>query len=373
MTKRSGTYTAALLAMVVAAALLLTAAPAHAASTVTIGEVTVPAGDTHVGDLTVTIGEATVSGHVTGSVRSSLGSITIRGTVGGDVVSTAGEIRIEAGGQVAGNVITTAGEVVIRGTVGGDVEQDAGEVRIAGEVAGDVRVRHGYVRLLDGAVVGGGVYVEEGWVERSSGATAGTVQVVRERREFGPSFGWDWSDGRLADSVWTFGMLNRMYTGWQFGRALVLLLAGLVALALFPQRLQRMSAEVSERPGRSLGFGVLALVAQPLVIVLLFISILGIVLVPFAIVGFLLLWLLGQIVAAFALGRALSAQAFGQDPQSWHEFARLAIGLLVLIVLSYVPLVGWLATAAAVLIGVGAVFTSRFGRRPTEAAPPPQV
>lgn len=365
--------------------------PAYAASTsLTIGEAIVDEGETHTGDLTVTIGEAIINGHVTGEVRNNLGAIVIRGTVGRHAVSSVGEIRVEHSGQVGGdvrtsagqitvrgdvggNVISTAGEIVVRGRVGGDVEQEAGEVRISGEVAGDVRVRKGVVHLLDGAVVRGGVYVDEGWVERSSGATANTISVRVERRDFDDVFipAWNWFDWSDYAHMPMFGVRQWFqFNGFmRFGRAVVLMIVGLAALALFPQRMQRMAEHASEQPGRSLGFGALGLVLMPVVVVLLIISILGIIVLPFAIIAMALLWLIGQLVAGYALGRAIAARLTGPDQKPWHEFAEIGLGVFVLVIIGYVPIVGWLASAAAALIGFGAVLSSRFGRPADPSTP----
>lgn len=364
---------------------------ALAANGVTIGEATVRRGETHSGDLTMTVGELTVEGDVTGEVRNELGSIVIRGTVGRNAVSSIGEIRVEQGGRVAGDVRTSAGEIVIRGDVGGrvtssageisirgrvgdDVELDAGEITISGEVGGDVRVRKGVVRLQSGADVRGGVYVEEGWVDRSAGASASIVEVRREVRDFGDRLfslheqGWPvFTRFDMLDGIW-FG--NWALGGfWRIGRAFVVLLVGMAALALFPERLRRMADQAAHQPGQSLGFGLLGVVSMPVVIFLLVISILGIIIVPFALVAMALLWLLAHIVAGFALGRAIAARIVSPEQEPWHEFAQLGLGLLVLAALGFVPFVGWLASGAATLIGLGAVLSSRLGRPSRGGAP----
>lgn len=375
-------------------AAVVLASPVHglAANGITIGEATVRSGETHSGDLSMTVGELTIDGDVTGEVRNDLGSIVIRGTVGRNAVSSVGEIRVEQGGRVAGDVRTSAGEIVIRGDVGGrvissageisirgrvgdDVELEAGEVTISGEVGGDVRVRKGVVRLQSGAVVRGGVYVEEGWVDRSSGASAAIVEVRREVRDFGNTlfrFGsahwpvfdhFDWFDG-IWLSNWSF------FSGFgRIGRALVILLLGMAALALLPERVRRMAEYATHQPGHSLGFGLLGVVAMPVVIFLLVISILGIIVVPFAIVAMALVWLLAHIVAGLALGRAVAARIAGPEQEPWHEFAQLGLGLLILAVLGFVPIVGWIASAAATLVGLGAVIASRLGQAARDGAP----
>lgn len=387
-------------AALVAAVVLTGPMPALAATSVTLGEASVRAGDIHHGDLTVTIGELTVDGDVTGEVRNNLGSIVIRGTVGRNAVTDVGEIRVENGGKVAGEVRSSAGEIVIRGEVGGrvktsageivvrgrvgeDIELDAGEVTISGEVGGDVRLRRGVVRLQSGAVVHGGVFVEEGWVERSTGVSVTTVDVRRERRDFSDGLSVGFFQLPQFDRIQVFdngfgpwSMYGQWFTPlaygglWRLGRAVVIFLVGMAVLALFPDRLRRMADRASDQPGPSLGFGLLGFVAMPLIIVLLIISILGIVAVPFVIVAMALVWLLAHIVVALTLGRAIAARLTGPDQAPWHEFGQLGIGLLILAAIGFVPLVGWLATAVAMLVGLGAVITSRFGRPANGGHPP---
>lgn len=365
---------------------------------VTVGEVSVARGETHTGNLTANVGVVTVDGHVTGEVRNNLGSIVIRGTVAQDATSNVGEIRIERDAQVAGDVRTSVGEITVRGDVGGnvtssageirisgrvggDVEQDAGEVRIDGEVAGNVHVRQGVVYLQPGAVVKGTVYVEEGWVSQGTDVSVNRIVIDRETRDFNiriGRFARDWgSNWREFEPLRSFGSAFFLGPGLAMGlmftfflRTVFLVLYGLAALALFPERMSRMADKVATQPFQSFGIGLLGLMLTPLLIILLIISILGIITLPFVVTGIILLGLLGSPVAALALGRALAERFLAPGQPRWNDFAHLGLGLVVLMVLTLVPYFGSFLSFIVMVSGFGAILLSRFGRAQANGQPP---
>ena len=266
-----------------------------------------------------------------------------------------------------------------------------GNVTVLGRVDDDVVAVGGSVRLGPKARVRGDVTAVGGRVDQERGASiGGTVNEVR----IGPQFNfkpWHVFDGMWFDGWDAIGNGFRLL-GTVMRVSLVLLLVLLIAL-IASRPVQRIADRVGRDPWISGFTGLLAqLLFIPVLVVtvvILAVSIIGIpllLLVPFAIVGFLVAMLVGFSGVALRVGR----WAVGHDRSA---FVALAVGVvlvsavaLVTRTLSLLPVPLWpiswiLALTAFVLeyaawtVGLGGALLTRFGTRgtatPFEVTPPP--
>lgn len=277
--------------------------------------------------------------------------------------------------------------------IGDAVVAILGTARVDGRVDGDVVAVGGGVQLGPKAVVRGEVVSVGGGVDRA--ATARIGGGVNEVRIGVPSFSphirwprydWSWLGSPFGAATDLITTLSRM--------GIVALLVVALA-AVLPLPVRRVSDRVTAEPWRA---GLVGLAAQllfvPLLVItvlVLAISIIGIpllLLVPFAVLGFVFAFLLGFAGTASAIGQAVSARLGGSTLKLvlaalvglavvWAltaiaRFAGLA-GLPVRIILSIVLVAGFIVEYVAWTVGLGGVLISRFGRKDTPGAnvPPP--
>jgi hypothetical protein len=144
--------------------------------------------------------------------------------------------------------------------------------------------------------------------------------------------------------------------------ALVSALATLVLLvvvaALFPAQIEKMLAYIDRGIIKSLSWGLLALLLVVPIIIMFVISLIGIPLIPLFLIVLAAAYVMGLAAASAFLGRKIlqSLRAKGAA-LPWEILA----GGLVLILVGWVPWVGWLVKLLLVLIGGGAVVATRFG------------
>ena len=323
---------------------LAAAEEVRAGDTVVIGE-----GET-VDGLTAFSGTVIVEGTVDGDLTAFAGDVHIAGTVTGDVNAFAGNVRIT--GTVDGDVNTASGNVFIGegATVEGSLSGAAGNLRIEGSVAGNVDAGAGTIVLGDAAVIDGDLRYG-GELQRADGAQVGG-DVVEEPRFVAPMFP-EW-----IGAVYAF-----------FAN----LLLGAVLLLAMP----RFSADVADRaitdPLRSGGVGLLALIAIPVALFVLLITIVGI---PLAIAGMfafgLLIWI-ATVYGRFVVGTWLLGLA-----NTENRWLALLLGLLVVGIVAQIPGLGGLIVLLVTVLGLGALATVTRDRRrnrrttPTETPPPSQ-
>ena len=226
-----------------------------------------------------------------------------------------------------------------------------GSVTVAGHVRRDAVAVGGSVTLLPGArvegdavAIGGAVSVEEGaTLEGDNVSLGGTIPTMVGSMT-------RWAVGGRPHLRSMFGFASRMT------RAVLLYVIALLIAAAFPGAFLRVKTYLVDRPGLS-ALGGLALILGFLPLcVLLAVTIVGIPLIPVAALLLVALLLFGFTVSAGWLGERMPF------PREKTPVKAVALGGVVLALVSLVP---WLGTATLVLVAAfaaGAALLSRFGR-----------
>ncbi len=285
-------------------------------------------------------GDVKVSGTVGADIFVAAGDVLITGQVAGDVFAAAGNLVIAEGASVGGKVMGGVGTVLIDGAVAGDVSVGAGEMTITGKVGGDIDAEVGRLVIEDGAQIGGKLsYVSQAMAEIDDGA------------QIGGSVDFEESVPKVADDD-DSAAIAAFFRTWGAGASMVL--GALLLWVGGPWTRKAMDEARDETAHRlGLGFGV-ALAAPALA------GVLGMFILPLP-VSFLLLTLLcigmwfGRVVAAGALGSFLLRKAGQEEP---NRYLALLTGLAILWLVAFVPVLGFLAGAAATFVGLGALYAT---------------
>lgn len=234
------------------------------------------------------------------------------------------------------------------------------EVESAVAIGGSVKVA-GLVR--DEAVaIGGSVIVEPtGLVKGDAVALGGKIEVKPggdvsgDRVAIGGSFKGvvSFISSMAAGSV---GWFLYSVTG-TIVRSVLLFLLALMLLTFIPDRMENVRSYMSRRPGASVLGGVGILLAFIPMCVLLAVTIIGLVAIPFAVVGLLVLHVMGLTAFMTWLGHKIPLSEKGKTP----VFA-MFLGLLVITLIGLIPIVGSIIIAAIAFVSAGAVLLSHLGK-----------
>ncbi|HOB34307.1 MAG: hypothetical protein GX090_02740 [Firmicutes bacterium] len=254
----------------------------------------------------------------------------------GTIVRIAGDVVVEKDEVVQGDVVVIFGNVRVEGTVYGNVVTILGNTTIAssGSVLGDV------VTILGTLSTGHGSRITGSKVNILGEQDALQLPVFFRRLPAGIlKFSWILKGVNLVSGI----------------------LLALLIFALFPVPVERVRRSIEHKPGRMALLGLLVYLAGIPLILLTFITIIGI---PVALLMSVLLWAanrLGQAALVLIIGRSLFKGA-GSD------LAALALGALLLGIAAGLPWVGSLVNLVASLIAVGGAFTTRMGTREEKTA-----
>ncbi len=349
-------------------------------------------GDVH-GDVSTDMGQLEINGNVGGDVRTRMGDVIINGSVGGNLYGDLGKLQVD--GTVGGDVESGFGELRIDGVVGGDVDSKGGNITINGLVEGDVTLGQGQVELGPDGSVTGHIYVDRGLIKKADTAMVGSIEVGEEltRAELREEMKGDYlverprerMGERISDQVITrvndimrrVSFLPQIGPGrdWQLfptlfvgfysnlarGMFNMLILFALAALthSLLPRQVKAAGDAISINAGPVIGWGLLATILAIPVMVLLGLSIIGIPLLLFVLMALAVAAVLGYAAITGLVGERLAYVA--SPSANINPLGAIAIGVLVIGLISMVPIIGWFVSWFVYAVAIGATLVTRFG------------
>ena len=279
------------------------------------------------------------------------GTVTVDGTVDRDAVSILGSTRVGEEGRVLGSAVGVLGRVESRGLIGRDAVAVLGGIEINGPVGGTVVAVLGDVKLGPKAVIQGDLVRMGGSLQREAGA------VVR-----GSEVGVGLPVGLSADGGFGAWVRRCVFLArplawdtsvtWAWGVAFVFLALYLLIALVFRRAVNACADTLAERPGLTALGSLLAVFLTPVAFVLLSVSIVGLLVVPFLGLAVIAATLLGKAAVLLWLGRACLRGNRGAP------LLAVLVGGLLVVVLYTVPVLGFVVFKLLGWIGLGAVVTT---------------
>ena len=317
-------------------------------------------------------------------------SILVNGVLEGDAVSVGGS-SITVNGELTGDLVAIGGAVNITGLAKGDVASIGGPVAITGKVNGDVTSLGGSVDLKEAGQINGGVSVLGGsFLKGPKAVHNGEVNSfdLRAMRTLLP---------RVLKTARYAGGFDRGENPWLIGGLIGLgllfffsmLATGAILLLLpavfFPKNVENAAAVISGDMWRACGIGALLLIGFFPGLLMMVVSVLGIPLVPFALMLYAIAGALG--LSAFSvvlqgrffegIKKAGPAGLPGKVAVGYALMAGLVLfGKVIPLVGGVLTLIGFMLLSFGTMLGLGAAWMTRMGNRtytPAVLPIPPQI
>jgi len=294
------------------------------------------------GDAVVAGGTVRLGANVGQSVYAAGGRLSLAGQVARNARLAGGEVQVEPGARIGGNLTVTAGRVEFRGATDGSLGAAGGSVLIDGRIGGDAEVTAGSIELGPHARIDGSLrYRSNAPLQRDPAAqVSGAVEQLGAQLppDAAPrSMHWI---GVVFATLWTIGLT---------------LLAAIV-VALLPRASAAISGALHRRPGSALLLGFAVLVCTPIVVVLSFVTVIGIPLGLLLLLVYLMLLPLAWVASAIGIGDWFVAQ-LSSDPAK--ALARRVVGaalsVVLLAFLARVPWIGGWIAFVTLMAGIGAL------------------
>lgn len=272
-----------------------------------------------------------IEGVVSDDVRVLSGNTVLSGEVAGDVLVISGSVDVLSNATVDGDLVVYGGTVHVGGTVGGDVLGAMQELVVDGAVGGAIDVTVHQLTLGSTASITGAVkYTSNNLLDRGTGTVIGG-SVVRSDAAF------------VADSssVW-----NAVFS------FLLLVFTTLMWLVLSRKTLRVVTVQTMTNTPRSAIVGALTFFVTPLVLAVLFMSMIGSYL---ALIG-LMLYVLLLLLAVAAIPAIVGHICFKLTIAGEHEpvsTSSVLLGAAVVGALLLIPTIGVVVCALLVVLILG--------------------
>lgn len=284
------------------------------------------------------------SGSVDSNLRLySLEVLTVEGPIGGNLraITSTGNLLLGADTAVGGDARLFSGKrVTVKGRIERDLSIQASEAVIEAEILGDLILRAGKIQLLPGTRIHGDLIH---YSTQSLPLPQG-VEVLGERRQLPPAP----SEIETTLRQWKWGL--------KAIQILTSLILGLLMLRILPRFTGQNVDLILHYRNPSLSIGIFSLVLFGFAGYFLLPSLIGTGVGIFLLLVTGLLFYLGKIFVAFAIGLALLRQ------KTDLSFGRLALalilGLLVLYSSYTIPYIGSALYVMTSCWGMGAMLTS---------------
>jgi len=314
------------------------------------------AGDFHAAGFDVDVEAA-----VTGNVYAAGGSVTLRAPIGEDLSAFGVSVRTSRAAVVTGNARLAGGTVTIDGPVSGALVAAGGEINLNAEIKGDVLLTAEKLTFGPDAKIGGTLKYstprEMSVPERVVAPGQVTyekldrTEMVRDARD-----AWD-----KATPVAKPAFLS-IFAGFLVSLAFFMVI-GAIFLTFLPKPVERMRKFTLDRPGLTVLTGVIGLSMLFGLVPISAMTIVGLPLVPIAVLAIVAIWILGYILGAYvATMRAWFAFGGAPEPGLGAKLGVLAAGITLVALLNFIPFLGWIVNFTLVLLGIGAMTSAVFQR-----------
>ena len=260
------------------------------------------------------------------------------------------------------NIVKIGSDVTIeKGQKVHSVVAIGGQITVSGAVEKSVVAVGGSVVLTKTAIVKGNVI-----------SLGGVIVMARDAEVRGDLT--EINSNNLYETLTT--ALSSEWEGWSWIFAvislsifLVILVLALLIAALLPKPVRIVSEAIRENTFKVILCGILGLVLIAPLALLLTISVVGIALIPLEVIFVVCSVLLGFIAVGQLIGAKLLRLLKRPEPGIVRE---TFWGLVILWLIGWIPYVGWMVKAIAIVIGLGATLVSRFGTHRGWACIPPE-
>lgn len=260
-----------------------------------------------------------------------------------DRVQIQGDVVVGPNETVLGDAVAIMGNVTVDGKVVGDVTAIMGDVKVNGEVMGDVTTVGGRIIRSDSARIHGKI--------TQVGVGEGIKDIITNVTRYGIR----WRPGGRGITVFNMGF-PYIFRIMHFIGIIAL---GTLAIILFPDSIKAAADVVEKEIGRRFLIGFLTILLLPMAMIMMAITIIGIPLIPLAILLVAAAGFYGYLGISIFLGRKLNEQLHLKP----SPFVEYILGALLLWFIQLVPFIGAISGLLVLMLALGITADTRFGTK----------
>jgi cytoskeletal protein CcmA (bactofilin family) len=279
------------------------------------------------GDVLAVGGIVNISGTVTDDVRVAGGQINVTGSIGKNLTAAGGNVLVDESAQLNGSVVSAGGNISMNAPVQKDAKLAGGTISIGNIIQGDADIFSRQLTMLPKGHINGQTTHVQTMPHKLQ-------QQVDEAKRMN------------SGGTFIFFILIEIIAYFMFG---------LFLIHMLPVFMKETADAFRVQTFKSLLLGSIFIFVTPVVALMFMATIIGIPLGALFLVAYGFSVFVAQIVFSFTLGLFIK-EKFKQD---WHDGWSYMLGLLVYILVSSIPLIGWAFAFVVTIIGFGALIIAK--------------
>ncbi|RJR31403.1 hypothetical protein C4569_02150 [Candidatus Parcubacteria bacterium] len=291
------------------------------------------------GDVFAVGKKITVDGDVLGSIRLLANEITVSGRTEKNANLMAEKVLVDEKAEIIWDAAIVASFAEVKGKISRGLQFEGAKIEIPGNVSGNVVLNlgeKGTARVF-GKIEGNLTYMSDTKESLdTAGATLNEVKFIEiEQKNNFFSF-------IFFDLTFFFGSL----------------VVGLVLITIAPKFVSQVAVKMSKEPIKGIVWGLIFLMAVPVIIILLTITMIGIPLALILLAFYLIMIYISKIFVGVKVGLFV-LDKMTRDNYKGSLLWPLVSGLLIFDIVASIPVLGWLIAFVAVLWAGGSLLSAK--------------
>ena len=301
-----------------------------------------------------------VEGRVGADLYAVGASVSIEAPIGDDLTASGFNVRLKKAASVGGNTRIGAGTVTIDAPLTGSLVVAAGDLTLNAPISGDARITASEITFGENAKISGILsYSAPEEIEIPASVISADRVRYSELKASDMYDEWHKAFDGSSPSFWKLfaGIISAFIITLAF-----LLIVAAVFLAFKPETVERLRHRASNNVGTSLLCGFLGMATLWGLVPVSAMTIVGAPLIPIVILAIVAFWTLGYLLGAYAVFWRI-AGAFGTVSETTGmKLFVIGVGLAILAILNFIPILGWLINLAIIFIGLGSITIALIGK-----------
>jgi len=295
------------------------------------------------GDILSVGADININAQVNGDIRVAGGEVLISSNVLGNVAIAGGKVIFDKDSVIEGSVVVYAGEIELNGIIKGNVKTSSGKLVVNNEILGDVEATLSDSKNLElgsNALISGSLTYNSQVQNNDINEDSVAGEIIFQQKDVAPV------ESQKNSFIWFFKLISL------FGMMVV----GLVLVGIAPKSIRNTIESSIKNPAKDLLWGLVILVASPVLVVFLMLTIIGF---PLALI-LALIYGISLYIAKVFVGIVLGTYIFGaiKGRKKTQEISLLwimVLGVVVLWLISGIPVLGLFIQVIALIWGLGLI------------------
>lgn len=296
------------------------------------------------GDIFVIAENLTVKNKVNGNIRAIVSKqFELNAEVTANVFAAGASLKLSETALVAKHLTFWGSDLETHGAIGQNLEGGMENLLVNGQIGSNIDVylspqESANLKITDKAVVGGAIFYR-----------ALTTAEINPAAQIAGAINFEkWtqtkSEKNFIDTLWS--LLVSFFS---------MLVVGMVLFHLWPGFFSHNFSILKTRPWQTMLFGLLFLVLTPIVSVLLMFTVIGLPIALMLLFAWVVALYLATIMSAWLVGKFIKNKWLAK--YKWSRINILAFSLVIYLLLTQTPFIGWLVVMYLYLLSWGLLWS----------------